>query len=97
MWVMTRRVAVRRGMLAGVRRPLAYKIGAILVGAMGGLQVGLWRMRARYNAIDPSGELRARLEVLFRAAQGRGPLPAKDQDEFAVDRDNSNDSSHPGL
>ena len=91
-------------MLAGVRRPIVYKVGAIVVGAIGGLQVGLWRMRARYNAVDPSGELRARLEGLFRAAQGKGPLPAQDQDEFAAEigtsppssTSNSN-SSYPGM
>lgn len=75
-------------MLSSVRRPTVYKVGSIIVGAVTGLQIGLWRMRSQYRTIDPTGSLRTRLEVLFKAAQGKGPLPPEEQDE--LDQQNSN-------
>lgn len=75
-------------MLSSVRRPTVYKVGSVVVGAVSGLQIGLWRMRSQYHTIDPSGSLRARLEVLFKAAQGKGPLPPEDHDK--LDQQGSN-------
>jgi hypothetical protein len=62
-------------MMGTINRPVLYRLGGLALGALGGLQVGLWRMRSLYRQVDPQGTIRAEMEVLFKAARGLGPCP----------------------
>lgn len=79
---------VRRNANANIRRPWLFKLGGLVLGGLIGLQIGLFRMRTKYGEIDADGSLRARLDALFQAARGKGPLPVDEQEqtEFTSDQ-----------
>ena len=52
--------------MGGVTRTGLYKFGGVALGAMCGLQYGLWRMQSLYRRVDPDGTLRKELEGLYR-------------------------------
>lgn len=40
-----------------------------MLGALGALQIGLFRMRSMYNKVDPHGQVQAELRQLFQISR----------------------------
>ncbi len=67
-----------------MERPRLSRALAVLGGFLGGLQVGLWRMRAAYAAYDPTGERLVHLRRLLREASPR--MRARSDDDAFTKR-----------
>ena len=60
---------MRRNLVANIKRPFLFKISALALGALGAIQVGMWRIRRMYREIDPEGKAQTELKELFKVAK----------------------------